>query len=265
MTTHDTLRISMLSIDIAYADITANLDAVRRGTSDLPAGTDIVVLPELFTTGFIRSREKAEALALAAWPLAIDTLSSIASTRNCAMAGSMMHLDVESGKIFNRAFFIEPDGSMWHYDKRHLFAMGAEAEVFSPGEKPSPIICYRGWNVALSVCYDIRFPAWIRNVGLKYDLLLVPANWPEARAFAWSHLLQARAIENQAYVVGANRSGEDKMGFYTGQSYVCGFTGHFLHCDESGRRLDAAMSKSELDEFRNQFPFWRDADDIIVR
>lgn len=263
MPANPTLKISLLPIDISQGEWQANIETAYRGFDALPAGSDIVVLPELFSTGFIRSHDKAADIASAAWGKSVDALTRLAADRNCAVAGSMMHLDEGSGKIFNRAFFITPDGNLWHYDKRHLFGLGAESEVFSAGEKASPIISFRGWNIALAVCYDMRFPAWIRNTGLKYDLLLVPANWPEARSFAWRHLLQARAIENQAYVAGANRSGEDRMGCYTGQSHICDFTGKMIERDNCFM-VDSELSMESLRKFREDFPFWKDADDIQI-
>lgn len=259
-----TLRVSLLPIDIVLSDWQSNIESVLRCFASSTFDSDVVVLPELFSTGFIRSYEKASDIARAAWPQALSTLRRLAAEYNCAIAGSMMYLEEDSGQIYNRAFFADPDGGFWHYDKRHLFALGAEPEVFTRGNEPSPIINFRGWKIALAVCYDIRFPAWLRNIGLKYDVLLVPANWPEARAFAWRHLLQARAIENQAYVVGANRSGEDKMGLYTGQSFICDYTGNVIGNSNSDIKIDAELSKTSLDTFRDKFPFWRDADNVLI-
>lgn len=264
MDARTSLCLSLLPLDIRYADWNANLGTARRLLSEMPDGIDIVVLPELFSTGFMRHRDKAWPIALEAWPVAVDMLHEQASARDCAIAGSMMYADAATGVMYNRAFFVEPQGRMWHYDKRHLFTLGAEADVFAGGDRPSPLISFRGWNIALAVCYDIRFPAWVRNCGLKYDLLLVPANWPEARSFAWTHLLQARAIENQAFVAGANRSGCDKMGCYDGQSHVCDFGGRFVGLKQHGIRLDSVISKAEMDAFRMEFPFWRDADDVSI-
>ncbi len=258
------LRLSLLPIDIIADDWAANIEAAKSQLAALPYGTDIAVLPELFSTGFVRNHDRAESMAHDAWPHAMTMLQQMTSDNNCAVAGSMMYATPDSHSIFNRAFFIEPGGECSVYDKRHLFAMGAEAEVFTGGHMPSPIIRFRGWNIALAICYDLRFPAWIRNNGLKYDLLLVPANWPDSRAFAWKLLLQARALENQAYVAGANRSGKDRMGSYTDLSYVCDYTGQMLHCVKSGIRLDCSISKSDLAGFRGHFPFWKDADHIMI-
>ena len=176
------------------------------------------------------------------------------------MAGSFIAKD--NGKFYNRAFFITPEGEEHYYDKRHLFRMAEEDKHFSAGDKRL-IVPYKGWNICLQVCYDLRFPVWSRNVNNEYDLLIYVANWPEARKKAWKALLHARAIENMAYVCGVNRVGVDGKGFlFRGDSMIYNAKGKKLA--DAGKREEitrtCTLKKSELDEFRAKFPAWKDAD-----
>ncbi len=229
----------------------------------LPADTDIVVLPELFSTGFIDDPALMETIAETNGGNTIHTITELARKYNVAIAGSMA---ARTGhRFYNRAFFIEPSGEETYYDKRHLFSLSSEAKVFTPGSDNIRAVRFRGWNIALAVCYDLRFPAWCRNVGLKYDIMLFPANWPEARGYAWKHLLIARAIENQAVVVGANRGGADDYGQYDGLTYIfdgMGMpTGHTLPDSDI---VYAEMSLDDLRKARTRFPVSRDADDLSI-
>ena len=209
------LKIAVISLDIAWNDSEENLFAAEKALSQLDKNTDIAVLPELFTTGFIdnlaalsnSAEEFSESRTLA-------RLKDWAKNLNFAIAGT--YLVKENNKIYNRAFFVEPSGEATFYDKAHLFCQSSESTNFEEGDKTIPVVRYRGWNIALAVCYEVRFPAWLRNNDNKYDVLIIPANWPTKRGYAWQHLLIARAIENQAYIVGANRSGtDDDGGVYT--------------------------------------------------
>lgn len=254
---YDRLTVAALPIDIAVAEARTNFDRVEQMMQAMPQGTDVAVLPELFSTGYIPEKEEALATSRSTGHDTMAFVAEMAAKHGCAVCGS--YLAAVGPWLLNRAFFTEPDGETYVYDKHHLFCISEESKVVLAGTEPSPVVRFRGWNISMGVCYDMRFPVWLRNHGLKYDLLLVPANWPERRAHAWTTLLMARAIENQAYVVGANRSGEDKYGVFTGQTYISDYAGNLIG-ENSGQVVWANLSKSELDKFRRNFPFWKDAD-----
>ena len=203
----DFLRIATLPMPIAWGDRNANIAFVEQALSSLPEKTDIVVLPELFTTGYSDDPETMAELAERNTGDTVNTLRRWASRYGCAFAGSF--LASTPPHYYNRGFIIEPNGDETFYDKRHLFSLSNEARMFAPGTTPPPVVRFRGWNISLIVCYDLRFPVWCRSRHNSYDLLLVVANWPKARGYAFEHLLIARAIENQCAVVGANRGGSD--------------------------------------------------------
>lgn len=264
----DRLRVAVLPLDIAPADKEANLRAVEAALETLPPGTDIVVLPELFTTGYIDSREALDSLAERNTQGTIDRVRSWADRCGCAFCGSF--LASTPPHIYNRAFFIEPNGDETYYDKAHLFSISDEARLLHSGSENIKPVRFRGWNVAMIVCYDLRFPVWCRNINLAYDILLVPANWPQSREYAWSHLLIARAIENQAAVVGADRGGEDRFGIYDGMTRFynalgmpVGGTAAKEH-QEDNPWFVADFHKADLYEYRRKFPVSNDADSFSV-
>ena len=169
----------------------------------------------------------------------------------------------ESGKLFNRAFFITPD-SEYYYDKKHLFRMGEESKFYTPGEKQE-IIEYKGWKIMLQVCYDLRFPIWCRNIENNYDLILFTANWPKARENAWTTLLQARAIENCCYVAAANRVGTDGNNLiYNGASSLINMKGDSDFAFLSETIINKTISLENLVSFRKKFPVWLDADKFTI-
>jgi predicted amidohydrolase len=213
-------------------------------------------LPELFTTGSIREPEQAD-------PVDGETVAALkqwAKTYRTALAGSFMA--AENGKRYNRAFFVTPEGDTFYADKRHLFRMGGEDGRIEAGAKRL-IVPYRGWNICPLVCYDLRFPVWSRNAANAYDLLLYSANWPSVREDVWRTLLPARAMENQAYVCGVNRTGIDAAGLaYHGGSAVYSPHGEKLaDAGDTGEILLACtLKKSSLELLRTRFPVWKDAD-----
>lgn len=251
------LNIFAIALDIALADKQANMNALEAALAAMPQGTDLVVLPELFTTGFVDNKEQAVALAETGQGDTVRAIEKLAEKHNCAICGSFL---AKSGVwLFNRAFFVEPSGECTFYDKRHLFSLSNEPQIMSPGHEPIPVVRFRGWNIAMAVCYDLRFPVWLRNKGLKYDLLVIVANWPKKREYQWEHLLIARAIENQCYVIGANRGGEDSFGEYGNLSCVFDFIGTPIARQE-GQTMAARLSMSLLEAGRQKFPFYNDAD-----
>ncbi len=266
---NDTLSIAIIPLDIAWADVSENLDRVKRYMSamhDQGIKPDIAVLPELFSTGFITD---AALLKECCEPIdgpTLDCIRNLSAEYGWAIAGGYAASDC--GKFYNRAFFIKPDGSQVFYDKRHLFSLSAEATVFSPGEGLPPVVDFKGWNISMIVCYDMRFPVWCRSVRYTYDVMLVPANWPEARAYAWNTLLSARAIENQSVYVGCDRSGCDDYGRYDGLSKIVDAYGVPVggSCD-LGNGMEiiiAEVSRKHLEQCRRRLPTGNDMDDFSV-
>ncbi len=253
----DDLTIYAMQTDIAWEDKERNLQKLEsrlRSFHDFNA--DIVALPEMFTTGFTTETSLAEPND----GITVSRLKALAGTFNTALTGSF--LAEENGKFYNRAFFITPAGDTFFYDKRHLFVMSDEKNKLTPGNA-GITIPYKGWNISLAICYDLRFPVWLRNKGNVYDLMIIPANWPKARITAWDILIKARAIENLCYVCGVNRVGKDAAGIYhNGASVISDFKGICTTASEDGEEdvLVSTLSKSALDSFREKFPAWKDAD-----
>lgn len=260
---HDHLRVAVLPLDIQKGDKDANIRAVAAAFEQLPDGTDIVVLPELFSTGFSNVADNLKDWAERNTESTIDFIKSLAARYSTAIAGSF--LASTPPHIYNRAFFIEPSGEETYYDKRHLFSQSAETTLLHPGEQRMPIVRFRGWDISMIICYDLRFPVWCRTRHNDYELLLVPANWPDARRYAYEHLLIARAIENQCCVVGANRGGSDAFGNYDNMALI--FNEQGLPVDY---RIDncpfviADLSHKKLADYRNNFPVANDADDFYL-
>lgn len=256
------LTISIIESDIALGDKQANLEQLKQNLMQVPEETDIVVLPEMFSTGFITDdASKASALAERNSGDTLHMLHEIASERHFAICGSF--LASTATQLFNRAFFIEPNGDDTFYDKRHLFAFGGENEIYHQGHTTAPIIRFRGVNIKLIVCYDLRFPVFCRTQNNDYDVMLVVANWPKSRQHVWNTLLAARAMENECYVVGVNRCGIDSQGvdYGCGSSQIIDFKGKVISKTSEGNNIAAApISPNKLQEFREKFPAWRDAD-----
>lgn len=257
----DRLRVAALPLPIIWADKEANIAAVEEAFRSLPEGTDIVVLPELFSTGFIDDEAAMRDMAERNTGVTIDRIKALAAKYSCAIAGSFLAWTPPN--IYNRGFFIEPGGDETYYDKRHLFSLSSESKIFRAGSEPVKSVRFRGWNVALIVCYDLRFPVWCRCVRNGYDLLLVPSNWPQARGYAFEHLLIARAIENQCCVVGADRGGSDQYGVYDGLTQI--YDGRGLPVGAlRGPFVVADLSRSKQDDYRRNFPVSADADDFSI-
>ena len=261
------LKVAAVALDIAPSDRTANLALAEQAINALPSDVDVVVLPELFTTGFSLDEDFPASVAESITGPTIDAVARIARQRNMAIAGSFAARVAH--QHFNRAFFIEPSGEETYYDKRHLFSRGGEHNVFHAGTERFRTVRYRGWNISMIVCYDLRFPVWSRNVDNEYDLLLVPANWPESRQYAWRQLLIARAIENQACVVGANRCGQCGRDVYDHQSYIFNHLGQpaevaALAPMPGVEILIATLSHDDVEQYRRAFPAAADADSFTI-
>ncbi len=256
------LNVRILQETLKWEDAAFNLQQFDEAIELLDA-CDLIVLPEMFTTGFsMQSGHLAESMK----GKSVTWMKEKAARLNSAICGSLIIAD--GGEQFNRFLFVQPDGTIQHYDKRHLFRMAGEAESFTAG-KEQVIVDYKGWKICLQVCYDLRFPVWSRNAGNQaYDVLIYVANWPSPRANAWDTLLKARAIENQAYVVGCNRIGEDPNGnAYLGGSLLVDYLGHALHelPKQQTGAVGASLSKNDLDRFREKFPVGLDADAFEVK
>ena len=255
------MRIGLAQYDIAWENKTANFQKTIDLLKQMEGKTDLAVFPEMFSTGFsMNSHLLAETMDGETMHL----LQQWSQQFNLALAGCFICKENEA--FFNRAFFITPEGDTYYYDKRHLFRMGNEPESFSPGNKRC-ILHYKGWNICLAVCYDLRFPVWLRNTENAYDLLILVANWPSSRNAVWDTLLQARAIENQSYVCGVNRTGTDGAGLhYSGHSAMIDAKGKrqaAFQEDEEGFRI-ADIHLEDLVHFREKFPAWKDADPFTI-
>ena len=255
------MKITLIQDTIHWADKTANLQRTEKQLAELAGKTNLVVLPEMFTTGFCTDQlELAETME----GETVRNLQKWAQTYNLAITGSF--IANENDKIFNRGFFVFPDGKIETADKRHLFSIGGEDLYFSTGAKKL-IINYCGFNIRLLVCYDVRFPVWARNVNNEYDLLIFVANFPKTRIIIWDILLQARAIENQAYVCGVNRVGTDGLGIdYNGHSTLLDFKATpLLSFPENETSIQTyELNREPLLKFREKSAFWKDADKFEI-
>lgn len=253
------LTISIVQQDIVWQNSFENLKKLELLMSSI-SSTDVIVLPEMFNVGFTMNAQQVveNTATVVAW------MQHHATQKKCAIVGSIPVK--ENNTYYNRLFWVEPNGTTKHYDKRHLFRMANEHEHYSEG-KEKLIINYKGWNICPLVCYDLRFPVWSRN-GFKnnqysYDVLMYVANWPEVRKQAWVTLLQARAIENLSYCVGVNRVGEDGNEIlYSGDSAVYDYKGDKLSTLEPYKEAveTIQLSHASLEQFREKFPAGLDAD-----
>ena len=255
------LRISVIQSSLFWERRQDNLCHFEGLVAKAAGKSDLVVLPEMFTTGFSMNPGRL------AEPMDGATMQAVkewARKFGLAVAGSF--IAEEGNHYYNRAFFAEPGGQLACYDKRHLFSMAGEDKHYTAGKQPL-VVSYKGWNIALFICYDLRFPVWSRNTGNRYDMAVYMANWPEARASVWKPLLLARALENQAYVCGVNRTGVDGKGFaYRGGSVVYSPKGETIldAADREEAVETAALSYAGLDTFRTKFPVSNDADTFHI-
>ncbi|MDX5422155.1 MAG: amidohydrolase [Hymenobacteraceae bacterium] len=254
------LRVTIIQTALHWQDATANRQMFSEKLAATQPATDLIVLPEMFTTGF--SMNAAELAEEADGPT-LQWMKDEAARYSAVLTGSVIVKEGEN--YYNRLYWVRPDGTHEHYDKRHLFRMAKEHHTYTAG-KEKLLVELKGWNICPLVCYDLRFPVWSRNTQSQYDLLLYVANWPKPRANAWSTLLQARAIENLSYVVGVNRVGTDGNGHpYSGDSAIIHPKGYkLLETTEVEGVHTITLSKEELTEFREAFPAHLDADDFTL-
>ncbi len=255
------LNITIIQPDIVWEDRDANLQQYTAFIEGTKEKKEVVILPEMFSTGFsMNPAPIAETMD----GKAVQWMKETAAKNRCIITGSL--IIEEEGKYYNRLLWVQPDGVMGQYDKRHLFAYAGEDEKYTAGDKRL-IAQVKGFRICLLVCYDLRFPVWARNKDAAYDVLVYVANWPEVRSLAWKTLLQARAIENLSYVIGVNRVGIDANGIhYKGESSVFGPLGETLWQETTGAATvhTITLQKDKVTETRNKLPFLEDADNFMI-
>jgi omega-amidase len=259
-----TLSVTLLQSALHWEDKAANLASFEEKIRGLKGKTQLVVLPEMFSTGFsMKPRELAEDMSgeSVAW------MKRIAAENQVILTGSLIIKEAE--QYFNRLIWMLPNGQCGIYDKRHLFAFAGEDQHYASGSKRL-IASVNGWKINLQVCYDLRFPVWARQQsqeeGPEYDLLVYVANWPERRRTAWMTLLQARAIENQCYVIGVNRVGNDGNQIYhSGDSMVVDPLGEILFTERDNEVAHTVLlDRAHLKKVRDSLPFLKDADGFML-
>jgi omega-amidase len=264
-----TLTVTTIQPDLQWEDKAANLRRLEEKIDGITVHTELVILPEMFSTGFSM---RPELLAESMEGPTVAWMMDIATRKKIILTGSV--IIEEEGAYFNRLIWMLPNGQYGCYDKRHRFAYAGENEHYSAGNKRL-VASVKGWKILLQVCYDLRFPVWSRqappdstvttpNIGreLEYDMIIYVANWPQRRSLAWKTLLQARAIENQAYVIGVNRVGNDGNNIvHSGDSMIIDPLGDILyHVADKEDVFTLTLEKEKLDAIRERFPFWKDAD-----
>lgn len=258
-----TLSFTLIQSQLHWEDKAANLAMFEKKIMGIKERTEIVVLPEMFSTGFsMQPKRLAEDMN----GETVNWMKRVAATKKIILTGSV--IIKEDGHFFNRLLWVLPDGNLGYYDKRHRFAFAGEDQEYTAGHKRL-IAQVKGWKINLQVCYDLRFPVWARQESKdtpEYDVLLYVANWPERRSHPWRSLLTARAIENQSYVIGVNRVGNDGNGIYhSGDSMVVDALGNTLYHKKDEEDMHTiVLEKESLQQVRDKFPFWKDADNFRI-
>lgn len=254
------LKITLIQTELIWENPKANRKKFSRKIEGIKEKSDLILLPEMFPTGFSMN---AEELAEETDGASLSWMRKHSKSKNAAIAGSVIVKD--HGKYYNRLYFVLPNGDYKIYDKRHLFTLAHEEKTYSPGKKKL-IINYKGWKISPLICYDLRFPVWARNVE-DYDLLFYIANWPDKRIPAWDALLKARSVENICYTAGLNRLGTDKNGNdYNGHSAIYDPLGQKLPTQNWEKELTQTitLNKSHLKESRKRFQFLNDQDSFTI-
>ncbi|MDT7829142.1 amidohydrolase [Pricia sp. S334] len=248
------LKTALLQYPLVWEDPEANRNRFSEVLKDVSPDTDIIVLPEMFNTGFTMTPEN---VAKEEGPKTVDWMLQKSLETNAALAGSIPFY--ENGAFTNRLFFVQPDGKTASYDKRHTFTLAGEDKVYDAGADRM-LVDFRGFRICPLVCYDLRFPVWSRNTD-DYDVLIYVANWPEVRITAWDALLKARAIENMAYCIGVNRVGTDGSGHaYNGHSAVYDPLGERTAFSEKEEIVHTILSKAHIGSVRKKLRFLEDRD-----
>ncbi|MGE0560329.1 MAG: amidohydrolase [Flavobacteriales bacterium] len=268
------LKITIIQSELHWENVDKNLAMFTDKIASVKEETDLIVLPEMFTTGFtMNSKSQAETMD----GKSVLWMKQQAKNKNAVLVGSL--IIAENNNYYNRLIWAQPDGKMYHYDKRHLFRMANEHEHFSAG-KTRLIVELKGWKICPLICYDLRFPVWSRNKPIThhstpttqhpspaFDCLIYIANWPEARKEPWSKLLEARAIENQVYVIGVNRVGTDGKDIsYSGNSAIIDPKGNKISNIKEHQPFiqTIELNRKELEDFREKFPVGLDGDEFEI-
>lgn len=254
------IKIAAIQMDLDWENLEANIQKMTYWVEKYASQVDIIVFPEMFLTGFSMN---VHSCSISKDHSCINIIYSLVQKLNVAIAGSIM--TVEDGSYYNRFYFFNTDGSISTYDKRHLFRMANEHQYFSYG-KEMKIIEYKQNTIMPAICYDLRFPVWLRNKN-QYDILIIVANWPYVRIDAWKKLLMARAIENQYYVVAVNRCGIDGKGIeYNGSSMIIDYKGDVIVSADDFKEMGivAELHASSLNKYREDFPTYLDADSFEI-
>jgi omega-amidase len=252
------LTISLVQTDLVWENAEVNRLHIEELLWELEEQTDLIVLPELFSTAFSFSNQLSEPHNLHTF----KWMKQMASLKNACILGS--YLIKEKGLFYNRCYCVFPDGNYQTYDKRHLFSLSTEKEFCTPGNN-QVIFEIKGWKIMPSICYDLRFPVWLRNTN-KYDILINIANWPSQRKEAWQSLLQTRSIENQCFTIGVNRIGTDENQLtYNGESTVyCPEGKNLIKLDNKESITTITIKKEHLTQVRNNYPFLNDQDQFKI-
>ena len=258
------LTVTLLQANLHWEDKSANRALFEEKIRSITEKTEVVILPEMFSTGFSMNPEK---LAETMEGETVQWMKRISAEKKIILTGSA--IIEEKGNYYNRLIWMLPNGQYGVYDKRHRFAYAGEDQHYTSGSKRL-IASVKGWKINLLICYDLRFPVWARNTPVslengvrpEYDVLVYVANWPDRRSIAWRTLLQARAIENQCYVIGVNRVGDDPNNIhYIGESMVVDPMGEILYCKKDVEDIfTLTLDKDHLNTVREKLPFWKDAD-----
>ncbi|RYF18596.1 MAG: nitrilase family protein [Flavobacteriales bacterium] len=255
------LKVTVFQAYLFWENIDKNLQNISlRLSGGVREKTDLIVLPEMFNTGFTM---KTEELAEEMDGKTMQWLAKTAESYDCVITGSLIIR--ENGNFYNRMIWMLPSGDYQFYDKHHLFTMGDEDKHFTAGQKPL-IVKLKGWKIRLAICYDLRFPVWLRNKDAEYDILLLIASWPDKRSSHWRTLIHARSIENQSYVIAVNRVGHDGNQVYHSGHSMCidpyGNTVYYKPEDED--LYTFSINYPDLEKTRRQFPFLKDADNYTI-
>ncbi len=252
------LSVTIIQTELFWEDIESNLSAFDEKINSIEADTDLIILPEMFTTGFSMNAPK---LAQDMKGSAVSWILEKSREKHTDITGSVIIKD--QGKYFNRLLWAKPNGELYTYDKKHLFRMIGEHNIYAAGNRHLTVTL-RGWKLRPFICYDMRFPIWTRNLDNQYDVAIYIANWPEKRASHWKLLMPARAVENQCYVIGVNRVGKDGKGYsHSGDSSVIDPTGKIFFQQANTACIHTIrLTYDAVKTYREKFSAWMDADEI---
>jgi predicted amidohydrolase len=256
----DQLKIVIIQTDLVWENPEQNRNNISKKIESIVEQVDVIILPEMFTTGFTMN---AESVAETMHGETVKWMKDLVLKTNAAIVGSIIIL--EENNYYNRLLFVEPSGAITTYNKRHTFTLVGEEKIYKPGDE-KVIINYKGWSICSLICYDLRFPVWARNTE-DYDVLIYVANWPKPRISAWDALLKARAIENMSYCIGVNRVGIDGVSSeYSGHSAVYDVLGNEISSIEPNiEQVEiVTLEKQHITAYRNKFKFLNDRDSFTV-